>query len=110
MFSLYNENYHCIVDYHDKFPLIKKTEDLSANSLIMACKIIFSEYGLTKKTMSDAGGNFILDKFKTFCKILNIGQAVLSSYHHQSNGQAQACIKFIKWTPKNDLTLHLTNI
>ena len=41
---------------------------------------------------------FISDKFKAFCKNINIKQAVLSSYHHQSNGQVEACIKFIKQT------------
>ena len=50
--------------------------------------------------MSDCGGNFILDKFKTFCKTLNIKQAFLSSYHHQSNGQVEVCIKFVKYTLK----------
>ena len=34
MFTLNNKHYLCIVDYHSKFPIIKKTEDLSANSLI----------------------------------------------------------------------------
>ena len=45
-FSLYNKNYLCIVDYHSKFPVIKKMEGLSADSLILVCKVIFfSEYG-----------------------------------------------------------------
>ena len=42
--------------------------------------------GIPKKIISDSGSNFISDKFKTFYKILNIEQAFLSSYHHQSNG------------------------
>ena len=46
--------------------------------------------------MSDAGSNFISDKFKTFCKSLNIELAFSSSYHHQSSGQVEACIKFVK--------------
>ena len=50
--------------------------------------------------MSDAGGNFISEKFKNFCKSLNIEQAISSSYHHQSNGQVEACIKFVKCTLK----------
>ena len=38
-----NKYYLCIVDYQNKFPIIKKTEDLSADSLILTCKIIFVE-------------------------------------------------------------------
>ena len=64
VFTLQNNNYLCIVDYHSKFPVIKMMKDLLADSLILECKIIFSEYGLPKKIMSDAGSNFISDTFK----------------------------------------------
>ena len=50
--------------------------------------------------MSDAGTNFVSDKFRRFCNQPNIEQAVLSAYHHHSNGQVKACIKFIKHTLK----------
>ena len=93
-------NYLCVVDYHSKFPIIKKTKDLSADSLILTCKFIFSEYGIPKRIMSGAGGNFISEMFKNFCRNLNIEQAVSSSYYHQSNGQVEACIKFVKCTLK----------
>ena len=46
--------------------------------------------------MSDSGGNFISDKFKTFCKNLNIEHAFSSSYYHQSNGQMEACKVYTK--------------
>ena len=100
MFTLNNKNYLCIVDCHSKFPVVKKAEDLSTDSFKLACKIIFSGCGLPKKIMSDAGGSFVSDKFKLLCKNLSIEQATLSSYHHQSNGQGEACIKFIKCTIK----------
>ena len=96
MFTVNTKHYLCIVEYHSKFPVIKKTEDLSADSLILMCKVIFEEFGLSKKIISDLGGNFISDTFKTFCKSLNIEQTFSSSYHHQSNGQVEACIKFVK--------------
>ena len=50
--------------------------------------------------MSDAGGNFMPDKFIKFCKKLNIEYTALSSYHHCCNGQVEACIKFMKQTLK----------
>ena len=65
MFTLNNKHYLCMVDYHSKFPIIKKTEDLSADSLILMCKVIFAEHGLPRKIMSNLGSNFISDKFKT---------------------------------------------
>ena len=50
--------------------------------------------------MSDAGTNFVSEKFRHFCKSINVEQAVSLAYHHQSKGQVKACIKFIKWTFK----------
>ena len=61
MFTLNNKHYLCIVDYLSKFPVIKKSEDLSSNSLIPTYKVIFTEYVLSKKIMSDAGNNFVSD-------------------------------------------------
>ena len=54
MFNINNKNYLCIIDHHSKFPIIKKIEDLSADSLILACKFIFSEYRIPNRIMSDA--------------------------------------------------------
>ena len=41
MFKLNSKNYLCIVDYHSKFPIVKRAEDVSAESLIIAYKVIF---------------------------------------------------------------------
>ena len=60
-------HYLYIIDYHSKFPIIKKTEDL-ADSLILMCEVTLAEYRLPKKIMLDSGGNFVSDDFKTFCK------------------------------------------
>ena len=64
MFILNNKHYLCIIDYHSKFLLIKKIDDLSADSLLIMCKVIFAEYRLPKKIISDSGGNFISDNSK----------------------------------------------
>ena len=79
IFTLHNKNSFVLWT----ITVIKKTEDLSVDSLILACKIIFSEYNLPKKIMSDAGGNFISDNLKSSTKTLE--EAVSSSYHHQNN-------------------------
>ena len=86
------KKYLCIVDYHSKFPVIKRMEGLSAENLIARVKGIFAEYGIPHRLMSDAGSNFVSEKFKSFCSSLNIEQEVSSSYHHQSNRKVDACI------------------
>ena len=102
IFTLNNKNHLCIVDYHSKFPIVKKDRNMSAESLIIECKVLFSEYGLLKKIMYDSGGNFISDKFRQFCKCMHIEQVKSSSYHHQSNSQVEACIQFVKHTMKKN--------
>ena len=60
------------------------------------CKIIFAKYGLPKSIISGVGSNFVSEKFREFCRNLSIEQVVTSLYHHQSNGQVEACIQFVK--------------
>ena len=55
IFHFNNKNYPCIVDYHSKFPVIKRIEGLSAESLINTIKIIFTKYGIPQKLMFNAG-------------------------------------------------------
>ena len=52
-------------------------------------------FRLPKKIISDAGGNFISDKFRQFCKSMNIEQVTSSSYHHQSNSQVEVFMEFV---------------
>ena len=103
-FQLNNKNYLCIVDYHSKFPVIKRMEGLSAENLIATTNVIFAEYGILHRLMSDASSNFVSETFRSFCSSLNIKHIVSSLYHHQRNGQVEICIKFIQCTIKNAQT------
>ena len=80
-------------------------KNLSADNLILAYKVILSEYSLLKEIMSDADGNFMSDKFKRFCHSLYRTGCIII-IPSQSNGQVEAYIKFIKCTMKNALILN----
>ena len=75
---------------------------MSTDSLIPACKVIFSDYGLAKKIMSDAGCNSISDKFKQFCKKYEHITSYIITVTSPKQWKVEACIKFIKHT-KNAL-------
>ena len=77
IFMVNNETLLCIVDYYSKFPVVKKVENMLVEDLIQATKAVFIKLGLP----------FVSEWFKEFCRILNIDQAIRSSYHHHSNGQ-----------------------
>ena len=110
IFTIKYKHYLCIVDCHSKVPVIKQVEGFSTDKLIQRCKIIVSEYGLPSSLVLDTGTNFVSEKFKNFCKLFSIPHVVSSSYNHQSNGQAERCLKFIKRTMINVLKLMLTYI
>ena len=98
IFTINNKHYLCIVDYCSKFHVLKPVESLSTDQLILSCIILFSEYGLLSKIVSDAGTTFISDKCENFDKGFSIRHTVSSSYNHQSNGQVEACVKFLNRT------------
>ena len=109
-FTWKNIYFLCIVDYHCRFPIVKRAEDMSAESLLVACKVIFSKYRVLSSIMSDEGSNFISDKFRQFCKSMNIEQVASSFYHHQTNSLVEACIKLMKHTMENALKLMIIYI
>ena len=49
MFTPHNKNYLCIVNYYGTFLVIKKTKDLSAESLRLACKLFFQNMVYPRK-------------------------------------------------------------
>ena len=104
-FTIKSNTSLCILYYYSKFPVLRKTDGLSADNLIGVVKIVFAEFGFPKKIVSDANTNFISDKFRQFCRQLNIQQAITLSYYPKRNGQVKACIKFLKCTIK----MHLDN-
>ena len=61
-----NKKFLCIVDYHSKLPMLKATEGFSVDHLMRSCKIIFSEYGFSKKIIFDASRNSVSEKFQNF--------------------------------------------
>ena len=58
VFHFNNKNYLCIVDYHSKFQVVKRMEGLSTENLITTAELIFVEYGILCKLMSDTGTKF----------------------------------------------------
>ena len=72
VFMINVKNLPCIVIYHCKFPTEKKVNSLPGDDLVQMTKLIFTEYGLPKKIVSDLGTNVIPEMFKGFCRKMNI--------------------------------------
>ena len=65
----------------------------AADYLVQMAKMIFKEYKLPYKIMSDAGMNFKSKAFRQFCREMSIQQSITSSFHHQSNEQRGSVYK-----------------
>ena len=58
VFMVDNKMLLCIVDYYSKFATVKKVGSLAADDLVQTAKMIFAEYGLPKKSISDKGTRY----------------------------------------------------
>ena len=85
----------CFVDYYIKILVVKKVGSLAADDLVKKTKMIFAEYGLPKRIISNAGMNFTSEMLKQFCEWMSVQQSVTSSYHHWSNSQVEAYVTFL---------------
>ena len=89
---------------------MKKAGCLLADNLIRPVETVLAEFGLLKKTISDAGRNFMSHKLRQSCRKMNIEQAITSSYLHQSIRQVEGCIKFVNHTIKKYLHSNSDNL
>ena len=90
----WNTYVHCRL--LQQVPYCEKADSMAANDPVKVANIIFAEFGLPKKFISDGDWNFTPNILRQFCRQKNIKQTITSSYHHQSNGQVEAYIKFTK--------------
>ena len=74
------------IDYHSNFPVKKRMEGLSTENLTATTKVIFAEYRILHRLMSDAGTNFISERFRRFCSRINIEQAVSLEVQEEDGG------------------------
>ena len=81
----------CIVHYHSKVPILNKINSLSVDNLAQMTKLIFAEYRLLKKTVSDTFTNFTAETFKRLLQEDEHQQTNTSTHHHQSNRQVDIC-------------------
>ena len=76
LFVVKNKTLPCFVDDYSKFPIVKKEDSLAADDLVKPAKIMFNEFELPNKVISDAGLNFISNTVRQFCRQMDIEQAI----------------------------------
>lgn len=88
--------YLVVVDYYSKYPEVRQLEDIQSNTIINACKAIFSGHGVPEIVRSDNGTQFSSQNFASFAKTYKFKHVTSSPRYPQSNGQAEAAVKIVK--------------
>ena len=67
---LKNKTLLCIVDHYGKSPIVR-AGSLTADDLVKAAKIVFTEFGFPKKIISHAGMNLTSEIISQFYRQIN---------------------------------------
>ncbi|XP_062538408.1 uncharacterized protein K02A2.6-like [Armigeres subalbatus] len=84
------------VDHFSDFFEVNRLNDLSPDSVIIACKQNFSRYGVPQRVVTDNGTNFSSHKMKKFAADWDFELTSSSPHHQQANGKAEAAVKIAK--------------
>ena len=78
--------YLSAIDTYSRYAFIEPVVDLSAASLICACKNVFSLCGFPNNVLSDRGAQLCISEFRTFLRNFNVKWMTTCSYSPKSNG------------------------
>ena len=84
-FMINNENLLCIVDYYNKFPVVKKVESMLAKDLIQATKVVFAEIGIPPKKWFQMQAQIL---FQNNLRIFADTWIKIWSWHHHITNRA----------------------
>jgi hypothetical protein len=74
------------IDTYSRYAFVEPVRDLSAASLISACKNIFSLCGFPGTVLSDRGTQFCSSEFRNFLRNFSVKWMTTCSYSPKSNG------------------------
>jgi transposase InsO family protein len=88
---------HILVDYVSKWVEAIPCRKASTKKAIQMIKtVIFPRYGVPRILISDGGSHFIGKDFKRCLEKLGIEHRVSTTYHPQTNGQAETLTSNLK--------------
>ena len=83
-----------MVDADTKWPEIVVMH--RATPTIKACQLLFSPFGIPREIVTDNGSQFVSQEFTQFVKMLGVKHTPVTTYHLQSNGEAERMVRTIK--------------
>ena len=94
---MHTQCWHLLVsDYYSKFPFVRKLPDLTAKTVVNACKGIFAEHGIPFKLVCDNGKQFDSHEFRTFAKQYGFEMVTSSPYYPRGHGLIERHVQTVK--------------
>ena len=82
LFELKNSKYLLVVDYYNRFPILRKLTSTTSNVLIQELKAIFTKIGVPDTMVSDGGPQYTSAEFRDFMRNWQIEHKVSSPRIH----------------------------
>ncbi|XP_039256273.2 uncharacterized protein LOC120332993 [Styela clava] len=92
IFEFQGNKYLMIVDYFSRFPVVRKLQDMTAESVCEQFSNVLAEYGLCSTILADFGSQYVSQLFRGKCDANGITMTFSSPYHHQANSLAERAI------------------
>ena len=87
-------SYLLIVDYTNRFPVVRKLKSMTAQHVAGQMKLFFSKYGWPETIISDNGPCY--STFHKLIKDYSVNNITSSPHYPQSNGLAEKYIQIVK--------------
>ena len=96
LFTLHNEDYLVITDFHSKFPLLYKLRNTRSETVAATTASMFGIFGPPKEIFSDNGPQYSGQPFQQMCEKWGIKHTTSSPHYPRSNGLAESTVKTVK--------------
>ena len=88
--------YLIIVDCYSRFIEVAKLDNISAGSVILRCKNIFSRHSIPEGMVTNNGPQYDSNSFRKFARKYQFHQITSSPYYPRGNGEAECGAKTVK--------------
>ena len=96
IFHYESQPYLLIVDYTNRFPIVKRLKSMSAQNITEHFKSIFSEYGWPDRLVSNNGPCYAAEMFTNLMKEYAVNHITSSPHFPQSNGLTEKFVQIVK--------------
>ena len=97
LFTLNDENYLIIADYHSKYPIVERLgHDTSSRHVAAVTSHVFSMFGCPNTIISDNGPQFVGSAYQAMTNSYGINHVTSSPHHPRSHGFIERMVRSMK--------------